>query len=1132
MKKLLLLLGVVLLFNTKTFSQGWEKVLLKNNIKPPEVSSLSVNLSYDKVDLSTGRIRPSIPFFSIGTNDLQDQVSLDYISGSGIRVNDYASDVGLGWDLNLGGYIVREVRGVPDDALIWPNGVPDYQQGDPLPSAELINGQSMLNGWLDYANWSGVISPHPDDPFILHQFSFGYPINPINNNTVGNEINNFIKNYKNGVIDHIRRRPSFMASLSMDLSDLSAAGVLLDVMMDGQPDIFHYKCPGGHSGKFIFDENGEPTPIPYNPNVKISAPIGPNANSEGKWIITIGNGTKFHFPNNTNYYEKTRTETTNYPYIDDWRGPTPDRDESIFVSEYVSKWYISKAESIKGNTLEYSYLGEPNFESETKASVQQDFHVPGSFETGQTTPPPSVAFEYGSTTSRTTPRDRKEIVSHKKRLNAIYCSSGSKIILSYNGINREDVTNQKKALGSISLKNIHNSEIEKYIFNQNHFIRNISIKKLDKRLKLNGISKQEKDGTIHNDFYKFNYIVNTYNDDGSYTQNALPARNSTSQDFWGYYNDNSEGTLIPAINGEDGYIRSFPGADRSPNEEKTKAYILKEITLPTGGSIEYDYELNNFKSTLPTSIADYKKVPTGGLRIKTIIEKEGNNLPIVKNFTYILPNASDTSSGEIPEHLRKWQRNGAGRLFDKSTRYYWYDSPKAAKYITRYSYLKYLQSSDLIRYSHVSVAINGNGKSVYQMTAFNDYPDTEKTRVKWEVPNYSWGINEQPDLSVIYASENFTTYNEYGGIPGDRSPSPPISLTDKSYLRGLVLNIKEYKEGHSVPIRETTNNYTVNPNGFDVRKIYALDSNAPWEFFGESQDFLYFNLNSLNFDISSHDLDIILLDKKEIKEVYQDNNLIETSHEYFYDTEFNVVKEEKLIDSDQSELRIKRYYPFDSEVSSAPFMTDLVNQNRSTEQILVENYKDDLLLFKKRTIYDEYTLANGRLSILPKELQKSKGSNSLERELTIHKYDDAGNPLEISKKDGTRVVYIWGYNKTQLIAKIENASYFDVQNQVSNLQTLSNNDNDRTIDTKNSLGNVITYNGKEGKLREALQDLRNALPNAQVTTYTYDPLIGVTSMTDPRGETIYYTYDTFNRLEFVKDADGNILTNNQYNYKN
>jgi len=64
-----------------------------------------------------------------------------------------------------------------------------------------------------------------------------------------------------------------------------------------------------------------------------------------------------------------------------------------------------------------------------------------------------------------------------------------------------------------------------------------------------------------------------------------------------------------------------------------------------------------------------------------------------------------------------------------------------------------------------------------------------------------------------------------------------------------------------------------------------------------------------------------------------------------------------------------------------------------------------------------------------------------------------------------------------------------------------------------------------------LNDLRTALPNAQVSTYTYDPLIGVTSITDPRGETIYYEYDNFNRLEHVKDAQGNILSKNKYNFK-
>lgn len=66
-----------------------------------------------------------------------------------------------------------------------------------------------------------------------------------------------------------------------------------------------------------------------------------------------------------------------------------------------------------------------------------------------------------------------------------------------------------------------------------------------------------------------------------------------------------------------------------------------------------------------------------------------------------------------------------------------------------------------------------------------------------------------------------------------------------------------------------------------------------------------------------------------------------------------------------------------------------------------------------------------------------------------------------------------------------------------------------------------------------MSSLRSSLPvTSLMTSYTYDPLIGVTSITDPRGRTVYYHYDAFNRLEQVKDHEGNILNKNEYNYKN
>jgi YD repeat-containing protein len=66
-------------------------------------------------------------------------------------------------------------------------------------------------------------------------------------------------------------------------------------------------------------------------------------------------------------------------------------------------------------------------------------------------------------------------------------------------------------------------------------------------------------------------------------------------------------------------------------------------------------------------------------------------------------------------------------------------------------------------------------------------------------------------------------------------------------------------------------------------------------------------------------------------------------------------------------------------------------------------------------------------------------------------------------------------------------------------------------------------------MRLELNKLRT-VANCMATTYTYKPLVGVTSETDPNGKTIFYEYDTFNRLVLIKDKDNNILKKFCYNY--
>lgn len=65
-----------------------------------------------------------------------------------------------------------------------------------------------------------------------------------------------------------------------------------------------------------------------------------------------------------------------------------------------------------------------------------------------------------------------------------------------------------------------------------------------------------------------------------------------------------------------------------------------------------------------------------------------------------------------------------------------------------------------------------------------------------------------------------------------------------------------------------------------------------------------------------------------------------------------------------------------------------------------------------------------------------------------------------------------------------------------------------------------------------VDDLRLYPVGALMTTYTYDPMIGMTSMTDPNGIITKYEYDSFGRLKLVRNNDGKLTGKNYYHYYN
>ncbi len=89
--------------------------------------AMGIGNSFGQVNLQTGSATFSIPMFSWKDTktSLNTGVSLNYNSGSGLRVNDLASDAGQGWNLDAGGVISRMQVGEPDDQQAYP-GTPLY----------------------------------------------------------------------------------------------------------------------------------------------------------------------------------------------------------------------------------------------------------------------------------------------------------------------------------------------------------------------------------------------------------------------------------------------------------------------------------------------------------------------------------------------------------------------------------------------------------------------------------------------------------------------------------------------------------------------------------------------------------------------------------------------------------------------------------------------------------------------------------------------------------------------------------------------------------------------------------------------------------------------------------------------
>lgn len=412
-----------------------------------------------------------------------------------------------------------------------------------------------------------------------------------------------------------------------------------------------------------------------------------------------------------------------------------------------------------------------------------------------------------------------------------------------------------------------------------------------------------------------------------------------------------------------------------------------------------------------------------------------------------------------------------------------------------------------------------------------------------EINYYSVVNNSRPD-------PKFNNIDKLLNVPG--SIFFPDIYEDFGFKSNLLFRTEEYKKQDLInPVNLVVNSYPTNEKvynhsdfayDFNVFRRYVYPSNSTSLGLDNNGNVVNYYLSQFERYGLKHRTKSYLPNVKTTIQNLEGSPPVQSVEEYKYHPELGYKSEVSSVTSNNTKTKIIYKYPNDvTSITSLnggaleiegklaidklkrPMVSDITRENRVSTLVQTETTLEDIngnVLSKSIHRTNYRTWSNGHT--LPEFVQTSKGENILEDRIVYNDYYDNGNIREVSKKNGSPIVYIWGYKEQYPIVKIENATFSEIPSALYNsIISASNADKDK--DTEEALRLELN------KLRDA--SIAPSLTDSMITTYTYDPLIGVTSITDPRGETIYYDYDDFGRLKYVKDADDHILSENEYNYK-
>lgn len=634
-------------------------------------------------------------------------------------------------------------------------------------------------------------------------------------------------------------------------------------------------------------------------------------------------------------------------------------------------------------------------------------------------------------------------------------------------------------------------------------------------------------------------------------------------DYWGFYNgaENISSltgyrhTLIPSIEGlginQDALIiqgQELPAqtAVRNASRKYITANMLKKITYPTGGSVEFEFEPHTFTNAKVISKEDLEKYAPKLAYLNTVNNNNAEfstpfvtfNIPFAQTVTInVTVRFDDYSASQVEGSgtiIRQVGSTGGGIL--KSYKVTSQNVTDEHSYHVVESFT--LEAGDYVMSSTLASTVPNQGYTArnvsaatltYKSQIFNVDIDTLEhigagVRIKTitqrnntgeilERTKYLYELDNHKSSGLLMIPINFVTdHNIRHGLDN----CPIHSIVDHQFRRydaqtdatlcyfpenysGRLIRKSTYDANNKL-VKEEINEYSIANKAKELVNIKVIDNYVgPVNHCLSIEAHPYYNPYIYNgrFFITLYPY------------IAYDIQLTQqTETEYFNSVP---ISKEKLYTYNQR-----------NQISTCQTNTSRSDYIQETYKYAADSsfYKDHLdynvltaIMRYKRTsgsstaiLENKYGNAFTKFTLL----SSTESSNiSPKRRTVSYKYDSKWNPVEVTYQDSSSVVYLWGYKYSRIIAKITNITYAKV---LSRLGESSLN----TLCSSNIPNSTSLYN------------LQNIFSDCEVTTWLYNPSYGVSEVRSPNGLKTFYEYDAIGRVSEILDLNRKTIMSFQY----